>query len=231
MAAVRMTDEEKALLDLAYTDGGRILEGKLFDYQEKALGELRACSEHLKNRYPGEEFKIISFQPSSRKGCVELQFIQPHRDKTEYILKYEGGCYTDNFYDVPFEREYDDIVESLLSEAGIKARAYTYFPFLLGDEIRSGRDLMDHRPHLGRHTALFIHADSSPAPEKAENTVLLVKEVFCKNGIYSSGILFFVPALNRFAKKTVLELDAYCRARENRKKIYSICFQCFQPDC
>ena len=38
MAFVQMTDEEKALLDLAYTDGNRILEGMLFDYQEKALG-------------------------------------------------------------------------------------------------------------------------------------------------------------------------------------------------
>ena len=145
MSFVEMTDEEKALLDLAYTDGKRILEGMLFDYQEKALGELRACRKYLKKRYPSENFKIISFQPSSKKGCVEMQFIQPERNMAEYILKYENGCYSDNFYDVPYEREYDDIVENILAEEEIFARVYTYFPFLISDEIRSGRELLEFR--------------------------------------------------------------------------------------
>ena len=227
MAYVQMTDEEKALLDLAYTDGKRILEGMLFDYQEKALIELRACREYLKDRYPNEKFRIISFQPSSRKGCVEMQFIQPERDATEYILKYEDGIYSDNFYDVPYEREYDEIIENLLSEADISARVYTYFPFLISDEIHSGRELLNHRPRLGRHSALFMSVGILPDQTEAEIISAKVKNVFKNNGIYSSGILFFIPDLEELNIKTVPDLDVYCRNRENQDKLSSITFSCF----
>ena len=230
MSFVEMTDEEKALLDLAYTDGKRILEGMLFDYQEKALGELRACRKYLKKRYPSENFKIISFQPSSKKGCVEMQFIQPESNMAEYILKYENGCYSDNFYDVPYEREYDDIVENILAEEEIFARVYTYFPFLISDEIRSGRELLEHRPRLGRHTALFFNNSSLPDQAKIQKTIDMVKRVFRENGIYSSGILFFICGLEKTKLKTVQELDEYCRDRKNQEKIYSIPFRCFDVE-
>ena len=225
---IRMTDEEKALLDLAYTDGARILEGKLFDYQEKALRELRGCLTHLSVRDPQEEFKAISFKPSSKKGCVEMQFIRPGKDTTEYILKYEDGYYTDNFYDVPYEKEYDEIVENLLKKAGIEARVLTAFPFLVGDVFHSGVQLMNHRPHLGRHTALYFNADKLPTQQEAEAVTENVKKVFRENGIYSSGILFFVPNRDRPALKDIEALDRYCRDRANRGKVFQITFRCFQ---
>lgn len=230
MAVVEMTEEEKALLDLAYTDGERILEGKLFDYQEKALKELRTCREALKDRYPDENFKIISFQPSSKKGCVELQFIQPERDETEYILKYEDGVYTDNFYDVPYEREYDGMVEEILASAGVVARVYTTFPFLISDVIRSGRDLMEKRPHIGRHTAIYMDVDVLPSEEEKGEVVEKARKAFKENGIYSSGIVFFVLGMNALNFDTVLQLDAYCRNRENLQKITTITFKCFEVD-
>ena len=230
MAFVQMTDEEKALLDLAYTDGKRILEGMLFDYQERALSELRACREHLNKRYPDEHFKIISFQPSSRKGCVEMHFIQPERGASEYVLKQENGIYSDNFYDVPYEREYDEIVESMLDKAGIQARVYTYFPFLISDEIRSGRDLLEHRPRLGRHTALFLDVDDLPCQVKAEAAAEKVRNTFRENGIYSSGILFFIPGMDKLKTKTVPELDEYCRDLKNLKDIFSLTFRCFDVE-
>ena len=230
MAVVEMTDEEKALLDLAYTDGGRILEGKLFDYQEKALAELRTCTEYLQKRYPEEEFKVISFQPSSKKGCVELEFVQPGKVTTEYLLKYENGEYVDNFYDVPYEREYDGIVEGVLEKAGIRARVFTTFPFLISDEIRSGQDLMDRRPHLGRHTAVFISADALPAEEEKQELAAKVQAVFKENGIYSSCIIFYVLGMEGLGLESVPELNAYCRNRENLSKISSITFRCFQVD-
>lgn len=231
MAIVEMTDEEKALLDLAYTDGQRILEGKLFDYQEKALAELRACTVHLQNRYPEEEFKIISFQPSSRKGCVEMQFIQPPKETTEYMLKFEDGVYADNFYGVPFEREYDGIVEDVLEKAGIHARVYTAFPFLISDEIRSGRELMDRRPHLGRHTEMFVHADALPGEEELQTVSEKIQTIFRENGIYSSAILFYVLGMEQLGLETVLDLDAYCRDRVHLDQIKSATFRCFQVDC
>ncbi|MBP5281594.1 MAG: hypothetical protein J6Z22_03750 [Lachnospiraceae bacterium] len=228
MAVIQMTDEEKALLDLAYTDGERILEGKLFDYQEKALKELRACQEYLKVRYPEEDFKAISFQPSSKKGCVELQFIRPAESEIEYLLKYdEVAKYTDNFYDVPYEREYDGIVESILEKAGIKARVYTSFPFLIGDEIRSGLDLMNRRPHLGRHTEIFLDVKALPTKDEAKALEEQVRALFKEKEIYSSCILFYVLGLSEMADKTVQEIDAYCRNRKNKEKIFSHAFRCF----
>jgi len=228
MSVVQMTDEEKALLDLAYTDGERILEGKLFDYQEKALQELRQCVSHLKKRYPNEAFQIISFQPSSAKGCVEIQFIQPGYETREFMLKYENGTYTDNFYDVPHEKEYDSIVEGLLKDAGIHARVYTQFPFLISEEIGSGRELMDRRPPLGRHSEIFMHADALPTYEEATAFSEKVKEVFVENGIYSSGIIFFIRDLNSLGLTCGPELDAYARNRKNLKNMISAGFRCFQ---
>lgn len=230
MAVIQMTDEEKALLDLAYTDGARILEGKLFDYQERALAELRSCREFLAKRYPKENFKVISFQPSSRKGSVELQFVQPEKETAEYILKYENGQYSDNFYDVPFEREYDEIVEGLLEKADVHARVYTYFPFLISDEIHSGRELMDRRPHLGRHTALFFPADELSDDKDAVKLLERIRTVFRENGIYTSGILFFIKDAERLKAGSVLELDAYCRNRKNAALIKNVTFRSFQVD-
>ena len=122
-----MTEHEKALLDLAYTDGGRIGEGKLFDYQEKALNELRAATFYLEKRYPEQDLEIISFQPSSQKGCVEIQFIQVGSD-TEYMLKYENDVYSDNFYDVPYEEEYDAIVENSAVQAVVENASFGDVP-------------------------------------------------------------------------------------------------------
>ena len=228
MAIIEMTDQEKALLDLAYTDGERILEGKLFDYQEKALAELRAGMAYLKERYPNEELEVISFQPSSKKGCVELQFIQPGLDEVEYLLKNENGTYIDNFYDVPYEKEYDGLVEEILKEGGITARAYTTFPFLISDEIKSGKDLMDRRPHLGRTAELFINAEHLPSYEDAGALSKKVQELFEESGIYGSGMIFFITGLKSFDKMDVLQLDAYARNRKNLRNIVSVTFQCFQ---
>ena len=143
MAYVQMTDKEKALLDLAYTDGKRILEGKLFDYQEKALSELRACREHLKNRYPNERFKIISFQPSSRKGCVEMQFIQPERGASEYVLKQENGIYIEKFMvrtdDTGKDYVYIQGEDGLLKKQYVKT-GKTQWDYL---EVKSGLSLTD----------------------------------------------------------------------------------------
>jgi hypothetical protein len=227
MAVIQMTDEEKALLDLAYTDGERIAEGKLFDYQQKALNELRACSFYLKNRYPKEKLQIISFQPSTKKGCVELQFIQPGLDSTEYLLRYENGVYVDNFYDVPFEREYDGLVEEILKEGGIQARVYTTFPFLISDEIKSGRDLMDRRPHLGRTMQLFIHADALPSYEEADVLSEKVQNLLEEKGVYGSGMIFFILGMDGLEKENILELDAYARDRKNVRNVVSVGFRCF----
>ncbi|MBQ3907156.1 MAG: hypothetical protein II743_10345 [Lachnospiraceae bacterium] len=227
MAVIQMTDEEKALLDLAYTDGERIAEGKLFDYQEKALAELRSCMFYLKKRYPNEDLKVISFQPSTSKGCTQVQFVQPGLESTEYLLKYENGEYIDNFYDVPFQREYDELVEAILKDAGINARVYTTFPFLIADEIHSGRDLMDHRPHLGRTMRLFFHADVLPSYEEAEAMAKKVAQLFEEKGVYGSGIIFYVLGMNDLEKENILELEAYARNRKNVSKVVSAGFRCF----
>lgn len=220
-----MTEHEKALLDLAYTDGGRIGEGKLFDYQEKALNELRAATFYLEKRYPEQDLEIISFQPSSQKGCVEIQFIQVGSD-TEYMLKYENDVYSDNFYDVPYEEEYDAIVEGILRENGIQARVYTTFPYLISDKIKSGKDLMDRRPHLGRNTELFIAAETLPEYDAAGRLAEKVQGIFSENGIYTSGMIFYILGMSKL-EQGVQALDEYAHNRRNLRNIVSVAFRCF----
>ena len=227
MAHVEMTDKEKALLDLAYTDGERISEGKLFDYQEKALSELRAMTFYLKKKYPNEDLEIISFRPASQKSGAEAQFIQPGIDATEYLLKYDNGNYVDNFYDVPFEREYDAIVEKILKEGGIDARVYTTFPFLISADIKSGQELMDHRPFLGRTSQLYIIVDELPDDEQAEAVAEKVQDIFNENSVYGSGMVFFLLKDAVPECKSVIELDAYARNRKNLRNIVSAAFRCF----
>ncbi|MBO4749757.1 MAG: hypothetical protein J5546_05520 [Lachnospiraceae bacterium] len=227
MAKVEMTDKEKALLDLAYTDGERIFEGKLFDYQEKALAELRAMSFYLKKKYPDVDLEIISFRPASQKSGAEAQFIQPGLDATEYLLKFENGKYVDNFYDVPFEREYDAIVEGILKEGGIDARVYTTFPFLISADIKSGRELMDHRPFLGRTSQLFIMVDELPDDEHAEAVSEKVQAIFNANSVYGSGMIFFLQKDAVPECESVLDLDAYARNRKNLHNIVSTAYRCF----
>lgn len=223
-----MTEREKALLDLAYTDGERISEGKLFDYQERALNELRAATFYLDKRYPNQNLEIISFQPSSQKGTVEIQFIQVGSD-TEYMLKYENDVYVDNFYDVPYEKEYDGLVEGILRENGVEARVYTTFPYLISDKIKSGRDLMDRRPPLGRNTELFLQADALPAYEEAGKLAEKVQGIFASNGIYTSGMIFFILGQD-VASRDVLALDEYAHNRKNLRNIVSVAFRCFDVE-
>ena len=223
---INMTEHEKALLDLAYTDGGRISEGKLFDYQEKALNELRAAQFYLNKRYHKQDLEIIAFQPSSQKGCVEIRFIQVGSD-TEYLLKYENGEYVDNFYDVPYEKEYDAIVEGILKDNGIIARVYTKFPYLISDKISSGRELLEHRPFLGRNTELFVAARTLPGKEEAKEFAEKVRGVFEKNGIYTSGMVYYILNMEGIGQD-VLSLDQYAHDRRNAKDITTVTFKCFQ---
>ena len=222
---IKMTEHEKALLDLAYTDGGRISEGKLFDYQEKALNELRAAQFYLNKRYEKQDLEIIAFQPSSQKGCVEVRFIQVGRD-AEYLLKYENEEYVDNFYDVPHEKEYDGIVEGILKDNGITARVYTKFPYLISDKISSGRELLEHRPFLGRNTELFLAAKTLPSHEEAKAFAEKVKAVFEKNGIYTSGMVYYIMNMEDL-NQDALSLDEYAHDRKNAKNITTVTFKCF----
>lgn len=220
-----MTEHEKALLDLAYTDGERIAEGKLFDYQQRALNELRSATFYLEKRYPDQNLEIISFQPSSLKGSVELQFIRVGSD-TEYMLKYENGTYVDNFYDVPYEKEYDGMVEEILWENGIEARVYTTFPYLISDKIKSGQDLMDRRPPLGRNTEVFLRAENLPDYEEAGRMAEKLQQIMGEHGIYTSGMVFYIRGIE-LKGQDVIALDEYTHNRKNLRNIVSAAFRCF----
>lgn len=227
MGMTEMTDQEKALLDLAYTDGERILSGQLYDYQEDALKELRECTRHLMEKYQGEELEVISFTPSTKKGCASLQFVQKGF-YPEYTLKYEKGVYSDNFYDVPFEKEYDAMVEELLRQNGIEAKVYTVFPYLIADKIKSAQDLMDRRPHLGRNTEIFIDVDEAlPECEESDALSEKIQGIFEEAGIYTSGMIFWMLDLDQMQEKTVIELDEYVRDRKNLRRVVSSAFRCF----
>ena len=76
---------------------------------------------------------------------------------------------------------------------------------------------------------MFVDANSLDE-QKAEAAITKIKKIFKDNGIYSSGILFLVPDLDKMSTESVQELDRYCRDLENHISITSIPFRCFDVE-
>lgn len=223
---MNMTDKEKELLDLAFSDGERIWNGNLLDYQISALNDLRLMMNNLSKKYSNFDLEVVSFTPKSKTTPAEIQFVQKGLI-TEYTMTVSNNNFADNFYDVPFEKEYDKIVEEILNDNDIKARVYTVFPFLISDEINDVNDLFNHRPHLGRNTELFISVDKLPDFDYADEIADNVQKVFNENNIYTSGIIFFVVNMENIKYKNIIELDEYVRDRTNIRNVLSVTFRCF----
>lgn len=223
---MELTNEEKSLLDLAFSDSERIWDGNLLDYQIVALNDLRTMMKKLYEKYPNFDLAVISFTPKSKTRPAEIQFIQKDTI-TEYTMTYSNNVFADNFYDVPFEKEYDKIVEEILNDNDIKARVYTVFPFLISDNINSAKELFDYRPHLGRNTELFISVSKLPDLDYADQFADEVQKVFIENSIYTSGIIFFVLDIENIKYKNIIELDEYVRDRANIRNVLSVTFRCF----
>lgn len=226
MPKFSLTPKEKELLKYAYTDDSRIEEGNLFDYQEEALHMIRKSSVYLDVRYPSYDLEMISFLPQTKKTpYAEIHFVEVGNDVT-YTLRCQNlngeDTFSDNFYDVPFEKEYDKRIEKLLKAKKISSRVYTVFPFLISKRIDSLDDLLN-MERLARNTEVFIDVDTFPGEDEIQNISSSIEEVFRENKLYGSTVVYFLMNIEDM-NRDISYFDEYVKDRKNLKNIISIAF-------
>lgn len=227
MGKFNLTENEIELLKYAYTDDDRIEEGILFDYQEEALHMIRKSSVYLQVRYPRFLLKMVSFLPKTKKRAyTEIQF-QCFGSDILYTLRCRNDdgedVFSDNFYDVPFEAEYDKKVEKLLKNKGIIARVYTIFPFLLEGKVESAMELFN-KTSLSRNTEVFINVNAFPSEEDVNSIAAKIEDVFRANKLKGNGMIYFILDdwdINR----DIFYFDEYVKERKNQKNLVTAAFR------
>ena len=222
-----LTENEKALLDYAYTDKDRIRDGVLFDYQIDALKMIRKCDEYLKKKYPKYDLEMITFNPQTKKRCyTEIHFILKGIE-AHFVLHYEikdgKDYFSDNFYDVPFIKEYDKKIELLLKNKSIEARCFTIFPYLLSETINSADELLNEKRSLGRNTEIFINVSELPTDLEIDRLSKIIEDLFNENKIYMNGMIYFIQDLDM--SKENIYYDSYVKDRKNQKNMVLSAFR------
>ncbi len=169
---------------------------------------------------------MVSFLPQDKKrNYTEIHF-RNDGSLVTYTLRYKMGetdTFSDNFYDVPFENEYDKRIEKELKKNGVEALAYTVFPFLISDKIEN-LDALWNKKELGRTTEIFILCDSMPNESEMNASLNKITEVFKKLGFNTNGILYYLFDLENKDMDNI-SLDSYVKDRENQKNYVSLVFR------
>lgn len=222
-----LTENEKALLDYAYTDKDRIKDGVLFDYQIDALKMIRKCDQYLKSKYPKFDLEMITFTPQTKKrNYTEIHFVLKGIEANFTLhLEIKDGQYyfSDNFYDVPFIKEYDKKIENMLNNESILARCFTIFPYLLSETVNSADELLNEKKSIGRNTEIFISVKDIPNNNEIDDTTRKIEDVFTKNKIYMNGMIYFIVDLDM--NKESIYYDSYVKDRKNLKNMVFSAFR------
>lgn len=221
MQEYNLTEKEKSLLNYAYTDTDRINKGILFDYQVVSLKIIRKCQEYLDKKYPGFNLEMITFTPQTKiKKYTEIHFITNDLE-AHFVLHYEINdgkeIFKDNFYDVPYIKAYDKLIEELLKENGIIARCFTIFPYLLEEKINNEKELLNEKKYIGRNTEIFISVLDLPTPSDSDTLTDKIEKVFRDEGIYMNGMVYFILDLKM--DNEPVYYDSYIKERRNQKNM------------
>ena len=227
MGKYNLTENEIELLKYAYTDDDRIEDGILFDYQEEALHMIRKCQVYLQVRYPRFLLKMVSFLPKTKKRSYTEIHFQCFGSDILYTLRCNNidgeDAFSDNFYDVPFEAEYDKKIEKLLKNKDIVSRVYTIFPFLIEDKIESWQDLFN-KKNLSRNTEIFINVEQFPSEEEIDAIASVIEGVFEENRLKGNGMIYFILD-NLDISRDISYFDEYVKDRKNLKNLVSVAFR------
>lgn len=222
-----LTENEKKLLEYAYTDNERIQDGLLFDYQIVALKMIRKCQEYLNQKYPNQNLEMVTFSPQNKKkNYTEIHFIKEGIEPN-FILRYEikdgKDYFSDNFYDVPYIKDYDKRCEDVLNGSDISARCFTIFPYLMSDKVTSAEELFNVRKELGRNTEFFISVSDLPSQEEVDKKTDEIEQIFTSHKIYMNGMVYFILDLEM--DKEAIYYDKYVKERMNAKNYVSSAFR------
>lgn len=190
---VSITTQEIELLSNIYpNEADRIAEGKLFGHQDEALNQLRAATEYLEEKYPGETFESVYFEPATKLNSVGNLTVENGESYTVYIEHMVGGysC-SDTCYTKFLRPKYDEYLEQVLVDGGYTARTYTYFPAAstgLGPDTTL-EELLLTAPRLARVSHLYVTA------ENKDVAVAGIQELIAQEGVYGSYNVYFVNEL------------------------------------
>lgn len=214
-AYVQMSNEEVQLLQSCYPDSTEIANGKLFDYQEAALDQIRAGLQYVRLKYPAH---IISFDWFESA---------PKFTGTATLGNYDSGIVVkvkpvdsgfdccDNYYGPLLQDEYDEYLTNLIAEFGCAVKSYTSFPELLDGTLTGDSSLesyLESYPRLTKDTDLFVESSDF---ERVDITAL--QQFLNHNSVYGSFTVYSVDDLS-------VSLEGL---RASRRDYCYKCFNCF----
>ena len=213
-----LTEEEQRLLIAAFGDDENIRAGNLYDYQKEALIQLRTGMEYLKEKYPGEDFSVLSFSNATKLTEYASCYFRAGASSKEYLLTItpENGKYVcrDTYYGEKIRNRYDAELESILRESGYETKLYTDFSTPAGMDVDGSatmRTVNEARPKIARCTFIFVDSNLMGQGENIQNALY-------DKGAYGSYILYFSDNLmDKSIDQLVLQ----------RKEFKSITFNIF----
>lgn len=213
-----LTEEEQKLLIAAFGDDENIRAGNLYDYQKEALIQLRTGMEYLKEKYPREDFSVLSFSNATKLTEYASCYFQTDASSKEYLLTItpENGEYVcrDTYYGEKIRDRYDAELESILRENGYETKLYTDFSTPAGMDVDGNvtmQTVNEVSPKIARCTFVFVDLSLMGQGENIQNALY-------DNGAYGSYILYFSDNLmNKGIDQLVLQ----------RKEFKSITFNIF----
>ena len=201
-----LTDTEKTLLISAFGNGNDVNEGRLFEYQENVLCQIRAAVDYLSRKYGGTLFEYRSFLPVTKLNDIGKIAFSASGSEAVYYLYYteegDGFRCTDNYYQVYYLDSFSSLVASVLSDAGYETCAVCDFITALPEDADYNvplADFLNSYPGINKTIYLFVKNGISA---KDKETVL---GALSAGKLYGFYIVFTVPAEEWAAPGDLLE--------------------------
>lgn len=162
---IYMTDEEKSMLCMAYTDDENIMNGKLYDFHIEGLKQFRMAKEYLCEKYPGYEYNFYYFSPSDAyHSLCTLEFLVDGCEDyfTVQITVTEDGCIIrDNFYEYVLGPVYNEMLTEKFAEAGLENFVvHTRFGGYVGKEVDASISMDDFIEQMKSHNVnVYVYID------------------------------------------------------------------------
>lgn len=161
----------------------------------KEDNKLEIVTEYLSNKYPDNNFEVISYNPpvkidADKDAYFLIKDVDSNKEY-EVFIAYKNNeyyCY-DNYYQNIIRKNYDEKITDIISECGYTVKTYTDFPSYIGEEVNSETttdDIIDMGNELYRITSIY---------SEEEIDIDLIRENFISKNIYGSFFVYIIPSI------------------------------------
>ncbi len=201
-----LTDTEKSLLISAFGNENDVNEGRLFEYQENVLRQIRVAVDYLSRKYGDTRFEYRSFLPITKLNDVGKIAFSANGSEAVYYLYYteedEGFRCTDNYYQVYYLDSFSSLVASALSNAGFEACAVCDFITALPEDADYEAPLADFlSSYPGINKTIYLFVKNGISEKDKEN----IHSALSAEKLYGFYIVFNVPGEEWSAPGELLE--------------------------